>query len=98
MNKPKADLIASIAAGAREPADPAPSSTRKAQSASRDGKSFIGGYFPPEVARQVRILAAEQGTTIQLLTAEALNHLFAAYGKPQIASSGEQSPRKHVGM
>jgi len=89
MSKPKVDLIASIAAGAKTPPDPAPSRTRKAQSASRDGKSFIGGYFTPDVARQMRILAAEQDTTIQNLTAEALNHLFAAYGKPQIAPAGE---------
>lgn len=89
MSKPKADLIASIAAGAGARADPAPAGAGKAQSASRAGKSFIGGYFPPEVARQMRILAAEQDTTIQLLTAEALNHLFAVYGKPQIAPSGE---------
>ena len=89
MSKPKADLIASIAAGAKAPAAPDPDRERKPRGASRTGKSFIGGYFPPEVARQVRILAAEQDTTIQLLTAEALNHLFAAYGKPQIAPAGE---------
>ena len=89
MSKPKADLIASIAAGVKAPATPDPGRVPKPHGASRAGKSFIGGYFPPEVARQVKILAAEQDTTIQLLTAEALNHLFAAYGKPQIAPSGE---------
>ena len=89
MSKPKADLIASITAGAKAPAAPDPGDARKPQSASRAGKSFIGGYFPPDVARQVRILAAEQDTTIQLLMAEALNHLFLAYGKPQIAPAGD---------
>lgn len=89
MSKPKADLIASIVAGAKAPVAPDPGRAPKPQGASRAGKSFIGGYFPPEVARQVRILAAEQDTTIQFLMAEALNHLFAAYGKPQIAPAGE---------
>ena len=91
----KIDLVASIAAGMKAPsaqggpAGPIAAGARKAQSSSRSGKSFIGGYFPPEVAKQMRILVAEQDTTIQLLTAEALNHLFAAYGKPQIAPARE---------
>ena len=90
MNK-KIDLVASIAAGMRSPsaqnslAKSKADDERPTRSSSRAGKSFIGGYFPPEVAKQMRILAAEQDTTIQLLTAEALNHLFAAYGKPEIA-------------
>jgi len=60
-----------------------------ASSGSRRGKSFIGGYFPPEVAKQLRLLAVENDTTIQSLTGEALNHLFAAYGKGEIAPTKE---------
>ena len=37
------------------------------------------------MVRQLRILAAEEGTTIRALIAEALNLLFAERGKPQIA-------------
>ena len=87
----KIDLVASIAAGMKAPSvqsgleESKTDAERPTRSHSRAGKSFIGGYFPPEVAKQMRILAAEQDTTIQLLTAEALNHLFAAYGKPEIA-------------
>ncbi len=51
----------------------------------RDGKSNVTGYFPPEVKKQLRILAAERDTTIQDLLAEALNDLFAKHGKPEIA-------------
>ena len=51
----------------------------------RAGKSNVTGYFPPAVKRQLRILAAEQGTTIQDLLGEALNDLFAKHGKPEIA-------------
>lgn len=51
----------------------------------REGKSNVTGYFPPEVKKQLRLLAAEQDTTIQDLLAEALNDLFAKNGKPELA-------------
>jgi hypothetical protein len=51
----------------------------------RASKSNVTGYFPPEVKKQLRLLAAERDTTIQGLLAEALNELFAKYGKPEIA-------------
>lgn len=51
----------------------------------REGKSNVTGYFPPEVKKQLRLLAAEHDTTIQNLLAEALNDLFAKNGKPEIA-------------
>ena len=57
----------------------------------RDGKSNVTGYFPPEVKKQLRILAAERSTTIQDLLAEALNDLFAKHGKPEIAPLGGTS-------
>lgn len=43
-------------------------------------------YQPPEVMRQLKMLAAERDTTQQKLWAEGLNLLFAKYGKPPIAS------------
>lgn len=51
----------------------------------REGKSNVTGYFPPAVKKQLRLLAAEQETTIQNLLAEALNDLFAKNGKPELA-------------
>ena len=51
----------------------------------RVGKTNVTGYFPREVKTQLRLLAAEHETTIQALLAEALNDLFAKYGKPEIA-------------
>jgi len=51
----------------------------------RAHKSNVTGYFPPEVKKQLRMLAAEHETTIQALLAEAMNDLFAKYGKPEIA-------------
>jgi tRNA G26 N,N-dimethylase Trm1 len=43
-------------------------------------------YQLPEVAQQLRIVAAEQNKTQQALLAEGLNALFVKYGKSPIAS------------
>src|SRR2546428_4000692 len=56
----------------------------------RSQKSNVTGYFPPAVKKQLRILAAEHDTTIQALLAEAMNDLFAKYGKPKIAPIDEK--------
>ena len=63
----------------------------------RAGKSNVTGYFPPEVKRQLRLLAAEQDTTIQNLLATALNDLFAKHGKPEIVPHAERRGRRPVG-
>ena len=63
----------------------------------RAGKSNVTGYFPPEVKRQLRLLAAEQDTTIQNLLATALNDLFAKHGKPEIAPHPEYRGRRPTG-
>ena len=52
---------------------------------SRIGKRNVTAYFHPEVAQQLRRLAAERDTTHQNLIGEALNLLFAKYGKPALA-------------
>lgn len=44
---------------------------------SRQNTRLIGGHFPPEVARKLRILAAEEDTTLQALLEEAINLLLA---------------------
>lgn len=51
----------------------------------RSTKTNVTGYFSPSVKRQLRLMGAEQDRTIQDLLAEALNALFAAHGKPEIA-------------
>ena len=51
----------------------------------RAGTKLIGGHFPPEVSTQLRILAAEENTTIQALLAEALDDLFVKKGKKRIS-------------
>jgi hypothetical protein len=52
---------------------------------SRQGKIGINTYHDPAVAQQLKLLSAEKGISQQKLMAEALNMLFAKYGKGQIA-------------
>jgi hypothetical protein len=54
----------------------------------------VAGHFPPEVQTQLKIMAAEERTTVQALLGEALDLLFAKRRKPQIATkSRERSQR-----
>ncbi|MGQ3675778.1 ribbon-helix-helix domain-containing protein [Xanthobacter sp. TB0139] len=53
----------------------------KPKRTSRTGTRLIGGHFPPEVARQLRMLAAEEDTTVQALLEEAIGLLFVKKGR-----------------
>jgi hypothetical protein len=66
----------SVKAGAEEKPKPKP---------VRASTVLIGGHFTPEVAKQLRILAAEEGTTNQALLEHALDLLFVKKGKKRIA-------------
>ena len=59
----------------------------KSSSTGRQGTKLIGGHFAPEVSTQLRILAAEESTTVQKLLAEALDDLFVKKGKGRVARS-----------
>ena len=50
----------------------------------RKNTVLIGGHFPPSVAKQLGILAAEEGMTKQDLLREALDLLFLKKGKRRI--------------
>jgi hypothetical protein len=50
----------------------------------REGKRFVGAHFHPEVARQLKMLAAEDNTTIQELLEQAVDLLFVKSGKAKI--------------
>jgi hypothetical protein len=41
----------------------------------------VSGHFKPDVAQTLRLIAAEQSRDIQEILAEALNMVFARYGK-----------------
>lgn len=57
---------------------------------SRQGKANVTGYFPQEVKKQLRMLAAEEDKTIQQLLGESLNMLFARYGRAEIAPTDRE--------
>ena len=91
----KADLLQAM----REKANPvAPAPPRRAnrrpaqakQAPSRNGKRQVAAYFPIPVQKQLKLLMVEHDTTVQNLLAEALNDLFAKYGKPEIAPPVER--------
>jgi hypothetical protein len=52
---------------------------------SRAGRVLIGGHFAPEVQTALKVLAAEERTSVQALLAEGINAVFARRHKPQIA-------------
>jgi hypothetical protein len=51
---------------------------------SREGRRLIAGHFEPKVAKQLKLLAAEEETTVQALLEEALNLLFVKKGRGTI--------------
>jgi hypothetical protein len=60
--------------------------TEGMRSGAREGAKHIGGYFAPEVSKQLRSLAVAEDTTVQDLLAEALNMLFQSRHLPTIAA------------
>lgn len=62
-----------------------PEAAGRAGSRTRIGTKQVAAHFPEDVAWQLRALAVDRKTTVQNLLAEALNDLFAKYGKPEVA-------------
>lgn len=61
-----------------------PIAKTKARKPSRENTVLVGAHFSPDVQRQLRMIAAEEGTTNRALIAEALNMLFRKKGKEAI--------------
>jgi hypothetical protein len=71
---------------ARTATTKAPSETdAKSVAPSRSGRVLIGGHFAPDVQTALKIIAAEERTTMQALLAEGINTVFAKRRKPEIA-------------
>jgi Antitoxin-like ribbon-helix-helix len=51
---------------------------------SREGRRLIAGHFDPSVAKHLKLLAAEEDTTVQALLEEALELLFLKKGQGTI--------------
>ncbi|WP_293678833.1 ribbon-helix-helix domain-containing protein [uncultured Phenylobacterium sp.] len=86
----KGNALQAVLDRAKAGGDPAPSPATPAEtpaakaSGARQGTKLIGGHFPPEISTQLRILAAEGGTTVQSLLAEALDDLFVKKGRNRV--------------
>ena len=52
---------------------------------SRDGQKLIAGHFAPKVAKQLKLLAVEEDTTVQALLEQALDLLFVKKGKERVS-------------
>ena len=84
LNRTQKPAPASVVAAAVVANDqPAPGA--KPSAPSRLGRVLIGGHFAPEVQMALKIVAAEERTTVQALLAEAIDIVLAKRGKPQIA-------------
>jgi hypothetical protein len=53
-----------------------PAGPEKFYRPSREGKRLIAGHFDPSTAKRLKLLAAEEETTVQALLEEALELLF----------------------
>jgi hypothetical protein len=76
---------ASAAPAVHTPPPPPAEPEHKASRPDREGKSLVAAHVNKHAAKQLRMLAVEQDTTVQALVVESLNLLFKTYGKPQIA-------------
>jgi hypothetical protein len=66
--------------------EPEPAKQATARPAkSREGAVQIAAFFPEDVRAQLKMLAAEQRRDVQDMLGEALNLVFAKYGKAEIA-------------
>lgn len=70
-------------ATAQPPAVPANTATTY-KAPSREGKTHIGAYLPPDFKRSLRLVQAQTGEDVQSLIAKALNDLFRAHNVPVI--------------
>lgn len=62
----------------------APKGASAAQPPSRVGTKLVAGHFDPRIARQLRMIAAEEDSTVQALLEEALDLLFVKKGKARL--------------
>ena len=49
---------------------------RRPTAASRQGRRHVGAYVPPDVVRQLRVIAAQEDTSTQALIEQAIEMLF----------------------
>lgn len=68
-----------------EPADEVAAAVPRFHRPSREDKRLVAGHFDPKVAKQLKLIAVEDDTTVQALLEEALDLLFAKKGRARIS-------------
>lgn len=94
MARKRPSLDAQLGKQAEAPAETQPQPATKTQPAAqpstrakaRVGKKAISGFYEPQTAKQLKMLAVEEDRTVQGMLGEALNLLFEKYGRDAIAS------------
>ena len=52
---------------------------------ARRGRKHVGGYFPPEVSKQLRQIALKEDSSVQRLLGEGIDMIFHSRKMPTIA-------------
>jgi hypothetical protein len=68
----------------KKPAKQVATAAGKPVQPGRAGRVMIGGHFLPPVQRELKILAAEESTTVAKLLSEALTLLFTKRNRPSV--------------
>jgi hypothetical protein len=68
-------------AGPHTPPSPEAHSKDYRTAQTRTDTRQVSGHFKPEVSQTLRLIAVEQDKDVQEILAEALNMVFARYGK-----------------
>lgn len=58
----------------------------------REDKQLVAGHFPRPIAKQLRLLAVENDTTVQALLEQAIDLLFEKQGRPRVAELRQHAP------
>ncbi len=85
LNRAKSQVIEQDQKVIEKKKIPPKKASKKKLEVGRVNTVLIGGHFSPEVSKQLRIIAAEEGTTNQALLKQALDLLFIKKGKKRIA-------------
>ncbi len=87
-----ADSMRKLEPPSAAPAKPAatiapsePTEPKGYYAATRAGRKKVTAALEPEAHKQLKLLAVEQGQTVEDLMREALSDLFRKHGKPPIA-------------
>lgn len=92
MSRKKKNPLAEGLAAQKSSQEEAPTNGSTAAT-TRTGRSLVAGHFTPDVQWMLRKIAVDERTTVQALLAEAINHVFASRGKPEIAAASNAAPK-----